>query len=144
VNTSKGRVVAGTALAAGAVWLAVSTSAFPAVAVSSTSPPASIDLQTQATLQAKGARVLVPVSFLCPGGAEASLSVSVTQRAGSAINTGYGESRVRCTGTTTTLQVPVTATDKPFKNGTAAATATLYAYYWNLNLEDNDVIEIKK
>jgi hypothetical protein len=144
VNKSKGRVVAGTALAAGAVWLAVSTSAFPAVAVSSTSPPASIDLQTQATLQAKGARVQVPVTFLCPGGADAYLSVSVTQRAGSVINTGYWQSQVRCTGTATTIQAPVTATNKPFKNGTAAATATLNAYYWNINLEDNDVIQIKK
>jgi hypothetical protein len=144
VNTSKGRVVAGTALAAGAVWLAVSTSAFPAVAVSSTSPPASLDLQTQATLQAKGARVLVPVTFACPGGADAYVSVSVTQRAGSVINTGSWQSQVRCTGTATTLQAPVTATNKPFKNGTAAATATLYAYYWNINLEDNDIIQIKK
>ena len=144
MNKPKGRIAASTALAAGAVWLAISTSAFPAVAVSSTSPPASIDLQTQATLQAKGARVLVPVTFLCPGGADAYVSVSVTQRAGSVINAGYWESNVECTGKATTIQAPVTATDKPFKNGTAAATATLSDYDWNINLEDNDVIQIKK
>ena len=43
MNKSKVRVVAATVLASGAVWLAVSTPAFPSVFVSSASPPAIID-----------------------------------------------------------------------------------------------------
>jgi hypothetical protein len=142
VNKNKGRVVAATVLASGAVWLAVSTSAFPAVAVGSASPPASIDLQTQAALQAKGARVLVPVAARCSGGAQALVGVRVNQRAGSVINAGYGESPIICNGSLQTIQVPVDAS-KPYKNGTAAATARLYPYSGGI-LEDYDVIQIKK
>jgi hypothetical protein len=145
VNKGKLRVVAGTVLASGAVFLAVSTPAFPSVFVRSASPPASIDLQTQATLQAKGASVLVSVTILCPEGSARDVSVSVNQRAGSVITAGYGHSSVPCNGEPQTIQVPVNAEpgNRPFKNGPAAATATLYDY-WNMNLEDNDVIQIKK
>jgi hypothetical protein len=145
VNKSKGRVVAGTVLASTAVWLAVSAPAFPSpVFVRSASPPASIDLQTQATLQAKGARVLVSVTILCPEDTGADVYVSVRQRAGSVINAGDGDAGFICTGDAQTIQVPVDAyiEGKPFKNGAAAATAQLYSGY--INLEDNDVIQIKK
>jgi len=145
VNKSKGRVVTGTVLASAAVWLAVTAPAFPSpVFVRSASPPASIDLQTQATLQAKGARVLVSVTILCPEGAEADVYVSVRQRAGSVIMAGDGNAGFTCTVEAQTILVPVDAFtgSKPFKSGAAAATAQLY--YWNVNLEDSDVIQIRK
>lgn len=141
MDKSKVRVLAGTALASGAAWLAVSTPVFPAVFVSSASPPASIDLQTQATLQARGARVLVPVTVLCSG-PDAQVHVSVSQRAGSVIISGYGHLSVQCKGVSTTVAVPVDASSRPFKNGPAAATADLYT--WNIDLQDNDIIQIKK
>lgn len=144
MNKSKVRVVAGTVLATGAVWLAVSTPAFTSVLARSASPPASIDLQTKATLQAKGALVLVSVTILCPEGADASVSVSVNQRAGSVITAGYGYSSGECSVEPQTIQVPVYAEpgSRPFKNGTAAASAWLYVD--DMSLPDNDVIQIKK
>jgi hypothetical protein len=149
VKKIKLRLVAGTALASGAAWLALGTPAFPSVYVSSASPPASVDLQTQATLQAKGARITVPVTFLCPGDAnEATLYVSVSQRSGSVINAGSWSHSVSCTGKEVLVKVPVTADYKPFKKGTAAATAELDAYRWdwptwNIHLDDNEIIQIK-
>ena len=142
MKMSKVRVVVGTVLASGAVWLAVGTPAFPSVFVSSASPPASIDLQTQAALQARGARVLVPVAARCSGGAQAFVGVWVNQRAGSVINSGSGEAPIICNGQAQIIQVPVDAS-KPFKNGTAAATARLYPYSGGV-LRDDDVIQIKK
>lgn len=149
MKMSRGRVIVGTALASGAAWLVISTPAFPSVFVSSTSPPASIDLQLQADLQAKGARISLPVTYSCPGDTTyASITVQVTQRAGSVITAASWNDSVRCSGSLTTLTVSLDANSKPFKKGTAAATAELNVYRegpsgWNFHLTDDEVIRIK-
>jgi hypothetical protein len=151
MRKSRFRAVASATLAAGTAVLVLSTPAFPSVFVSSVSPPASLDLQPQATLLAKGARIQVPVTYLCPGDADvAYLAVSVTQRAGPVITSGYWEREVECTGIPTDVMalVDADAGSRAFKRGAAAATARLTAYRWmwpswEIGLEDNEVIRIR-
>lgn len=149
MSMNRVRVGAAAALASGAVWLAISTPAYPSVFVASASPPASIDLPTQATLLAKGARVAVPVTYNCPGDTQfASIFVRVTQRFGSSITSADWNSEVTCNGEDTYLEVQMDAASRPFKKGIAAGTARLYLYKqgpwgWDIELVDSDVLRIK-
>lgn len=102
-------------------------------AVGQISPPAvvSINVGDTATLVERGAAILVPVQVRCPAGAEfASLSVNVTQRAGSRIASGFGSTNdFVCTGATQTVNVLVTAQNQAFKKGGAVAQASLFVCF---------------
>ncbi len=113
------------AIAVGA-GLALGVPALPAVG--QISPPSimSVRLGGQATLVAKGAALSVPVQVRCPASSPfQSLSVQVTQRAGSKIANGYGGTNdFACTGATQTVTVVVQAQSIPFKKGPAAGQAS--------------------
>lgn len=103
-----------------------------------------VELGDRATLLAKGAGVVVPVEVTCEGQVPpppppfpfpfppfppfpSSVSVQLTQRSGNSIAQGSGGANVVCDGTTQTVNVQLTAQGAPFKNGTALATATVFA-----------------
>lgn len=101
-----------------------------------------VELGDTATLVAKGAAVLVPVEVTCSAGElpppppfpfppfppfPSSVSVQLTQRSGNSIAQGTGGTNVVCDGTTQTVNVQLIAQGAPFKNGTALATASVFA-----------------
>jgi hypothetical protein len=115
------------ALAAGTA-LAVLGPASPAVGFFS--PPLLLDVQIQptATHIAKGAAVETRLEVTCAGATEAFVNVSLVQRAGSEIASGYGYTQVGCTSQRQTVIVLVTADPgKAFKKGTAVADASISA-----------------
>ena len=116
------------AVAVGA-GLAFSMGVMPAVG--QISPPSVFTLRigNDATLVARGASIIVPVSVRCPADSPfQSVSVQVTQRAGSKIASGYGgTSDFACNGATQTVNVQVNAQGMAFKRGTASAQASMYA-----------------
>jgi hypothetical protein len=117
--------VAAAAIATGGV-VAAFNPALPAVAFFS--PPLFLDIQVQspATLLARGAALSVPVEVTCNSG-QASVDVSVTQRVGSEIAHGSGFTNVGCTGQRQQILVTVTAAQgKAFRKGTATATGTIF------------------
>ena len=95
-----------------------------------------VELADTGTLVAKGAGALVPVTVTCepstfppfpfPGPGGSSVSVSLTQRSGNRVAQGFGGTSVTCDGTTQTVNVLLTASQAPFKQGTALATATMF------------------
>ena len=118
-------------------------------AVGQVSPPAvfSVEVGDEATLVARGAAVLVPVEIRCPAGATGSLSVEVTQRAGSRIASGFGStSDFVCTGATQTVEVLVTAQGQAFKKGPAVAEASLFvcSNFFCQFVSDTENIEIAR
>jgi hypothetical protein len=115
------------AIAVGAGLVAI-VPAMPAVGQFSPPTVISVEVQDEATLVARGAAVLVPVEVICPAGSTfRSLSVQVTQRAGSRIASGFGgTSDFACTGTTQVVEVLVPAQDQAFKRGQAVAEASLF------------------
>jgi hypothetical protein len=108
-------------------------------AVGQTSQPIQLAIQVDspATLVAKGAGVDVLVTVECSGTTTpAGVSVSLTERAGSFIAVGSGQTAVGCTNTSQTVLVRVTAqaggfgtltAGKAFKRGTAIANANINA-----------------
>ena len=88
-----------------------------------------VDLGTTATLWAKGAAVLVPVTVTCGDTTFPSTSVAmvtVSERSSKRIADGNGSASVTCDGTPHTVEVLVKAADVPFKPGTALATASVF------------------
>ena len=135
------------AIAVGA-GLAFGIPALPAVG--QVSPPSviSVEVGDQATLVARGAAVLVPVEVRCPADSPFhSLSVQVTQRAGSKIAYGFGStSDFACTGATQVVNVLVTAQSMAFKKGPAAAQASLFACseFGCQSVSDTETIDIAR
>jgi hypothetical protein len=115
------------AIAAGA-GLAFAVPALPAVGQFSPPATVSVEVQDEATLVARGAAVLVPVEITCPVGSNfRSVSVQVTQRAGSGIASGSsGTGDFTCTGSTQVVEVLVPAQGQAFKKGEAVAQASLF------------------
>jgi len=108
--------------------LAILGPASPAVGFFS--PPLLLDVRIQptATLVARGAAVDAGVEVTCAGASNAYLSVSIVQRVGSEVATGYGSTQVGCTNQRQTVLVRVMASQgKAFKKGTAAADAQISA-----------------
>ncbi|MCA2212016.1 hypothetical protein [Jidongwangia harbinensis] len=91
-------------------------------------PAITADL-TSATLVARGAAVDVTATVVCPVGTFDFLSLTLTQRSGSAVAAGGGSVPIGCTGEpqTVTLRAPAQAGGPPFRNGVALATGELYA-----------------
>lgn len=83
-------------------------------------------VDSPAKVEVNGARVRVPVTVSCTAGETAFISVGLTQRVGNGIANGYGyANNVSCTGSSQTVEVFVTANNKPFKKGQAAASFDL-------------------
>lgn len=111
-------LVAGTALA-------ILGPASPAVGFFS--PPLLLDVQVQPTAQlvARGAAVETRIEVTCAGADYAYLTVSVTQRAGSEIASGYVSRSIGCYQQQTLLVVVPADSGKAFKKGTAFADAQI-------------------
>lgn len=112
----------------GGAAVATVGSAGPALAFFSPPLLLEIHVNSPATLVAKGAGVDVSVQFECSGASTAFVNVNLTERAGSAIASGYGSTEVGCTNTSQTVLVLVTAQPgKAFKKGTAVANGSISA-----------------
>ncbi|MGB8381479.1 MAG: hypothetical protein WCG47_09545 [Dermatophilaceae bacterium] len=127
MHTTKTKVAVIGAALAGAVAVALSTTS-PALAFSSGGLYLDVTIaQSPATLVTRGAAIDVPVRIDCtatePG---AFVSVSVTQRVGSQIATGYGSALVECTDSGQVKPIRVTANaGKAFAKHDAVATADI-------------------
>jgi hypothetical protein len=105
------------------------------------SPPLLLEIHVNspATLVAKGASADVNVQIECAGARTASVDVSLTQRAGSEIATGFGSTEIGCTNANQTIHVLVTAQPgKAFKKGTAVANGFISACTPNFSVCGNE------
>ncbi|ANZ41111.1 hypothetical protein BBK82_39135 [Lentzea guizhouensis] len=100
---------------------------------------ASVALQPQGRLEARGAAVTAPISVMCQNGATGTLWVQVTQnvRGELAIGDKYVPS-VPCTGNYERVNVTVVSRTKAFRAGVAFTTASLNVY---LPPSDSAVVE---
>jgi hypothetical protein len=114
------------AILAGAL-LALFATAGPAVAFFSGGLFLDVQVESPATLVARGAAVDVQLEVTCNAIGTAYVNVSVTQKAGSGVAQGYGFTEVGCTGSgqQITIRVQATGDGKAFKQGTAVATAQI-------------------
>jgi hypothetical protein len=131
--------LAGLTVAGGAAAAALLGPAGQAVGQSSQPVEVSIQVNSPGTLVARGAGVNVPVTITCsgPSGTVAFGSMNLTERAGSEVAVGLGQSPgVACTGIAQTVTILVTPTfggfpsvtaGKAFKRGTAIAQANVGA-----------------
>jgi hypothetical protein len=88
------------------------------------SPPLllQIHVNSPATLVAKGAGADVTLQIECAGARTAFVDVSLTERSGSQIASGFGSTQVGCTNQNQTVLVHVTAQPgRVFKKGTGIA-----------------------
>jgi hypothetical protein len=121
----RARTAAVVAIAAGALI----ASTLPVTAdVADDSPPlGAIRVESTATLQARGAAVTVSVLVVCPAGLNrVFLNTSVTQRVGGAIANGSGSLEFICSGTLQDFNITVTASNEPFRQGVAIASAQIF------------------
>jgi hypothetical protein len=119
--------LAGLAIAGGAAAAAVGP-AGPALGFFSPPLLLEIHVNSPATLVAKGASADVSVQIECAGARTAFVDVSLTERAGSEIASGFGSTEVGCTNANQTVHVIVTAqAGKAFKKGTAVADGVISA-----------------
>jgi hypothetical protein len=145
----KGRLpaLATAAIGVGAA-LAFAVPAGAAVSVQSQSPPvqAAASLGRKATLDANGAVVFPSVKLLCPAGAFASLSVTVTENVGGRIAKGSGfRDNITCTGRQQSFRVAVTPDQRPFRKGVAFGQLVAFVCappQCNTNLRDEHNIQI--
>jgi hypothetical protein len=129
-----GLVVAAGAVAAallGPAGLAVGQSSPPTVGAGSAPIQAQIQVNSPATLVAKGAGVNVSVTASCSGQLvdSAQVSVGLTESVKGDIASGFGAASIDCTGASQTLTVEVVAElpGKAFKKGSAIATGSIDA-----------------
>jgi hypothetical protein len=110
-----------------------------AVPASAARVEASVALQQQGRLEARGAAVTVPMRLMCQNGASGSLWVQVTQnvRGELAVGDKYTPS-VPCTGEFHKVEVTVVSRTKAFRQGVAFTSATLNVY---LPPDNSSVVE---
>lgn len=117
--------MAGAALLAGG-GLAAGLPAMAAVGQSS--PPSSpVVLGKTAQLQYRGV-VAVPYAYVaCTPGDYAYLSISLTERTGKTVTSGYGSQQINCSGQIQTIRIPVTppSGSHVFVKGTGVGQAQL-------------------
>jgi hypothetical protein len=105
-----------------------------------------VQVESPATLVAKGAAVQVPLEVTCNATGTAFVQVTVTQKAGSGVAQGSGSTSVGCTGSGEQITVLVRATGaKAFKKGDAVATAEIFGCN-NVTCgseTDSEVIQLK-
>jgi hypothetical protein len=114
---------------------AISTFVVAAAAIVATALPAaaqveaSVAVQPQGRLEARGAAVTVPLRVMCQNGASGSLWVQVTQnvRGELAIGEKY-TGNVPCTGSSQRIDVTVVSRTKAFRQGVAFTSASLNVY----------------
>lgn len=111
-------------------------------AVSFLSPPQTWDVEVQspALLQAKGAAVTVVVNVTCPGGAFATVDLTLSQRSGSTTTSASRSADVRCTGQTQQVSMSVLSPSdsRVFKKGPAFADAVLFGCAYTCGVMDTD------
>ncbi|HUQ59904.1 hypothetical protein [Lentzea sp.] len=109
--------------------LAAAATMVVAVPASAAQVEASVALQPQGRLEARGAAVTVPMRLMCQNGASGSLWVQVTQnvRGELAVGDKYTPS-VPCTGEFHKVEVTVVSRTKAFRQGVAFTSATLNVY----------------
>lgn len=122
-------------------------------AVGQSSPPIQEQLQVNspATLAAKGAGVDVSVTASCSGQLveSGSISVGLTEAVGKNLATGFGSTVIDCTGTTQTLEVVVVAgSGRAFAKGPATVNASIFACavqgFPCASQQDQPIIKIRK
>jgi hypothetical protein len=96
--------LAGLAIAGGAAVAALAP-ASPALGFFSPPLLLEIHVNSPATLVAKGASADVNLQIECAGARTAFVSVSLTERAGSQIATGFGSTQIGCTNANQTVHV---------------------------------------
>jgi hypothetical protein len=130
--------------------LALFATVGPAVAFFSGGLFLDVQVESPATLVARGAAVDVPLEVTCnarPG--TSFVQVTVTQKSGSGVAQGTGSTSVGCTGSGQQIIVRVAASGgKTFKQGTAVADAEIFGCNQNFsvcgNETDSEVITIQK
>jgi hypothetical protein len=107
--------------------LATAILSIPTLAIAQ--PTGTVEIEDMASLLARGAAVLVSAEVTCdPTTTSKSLSVQLTQRAGNRIVQGFNSTDAFvCDGTPQTVEVAVSAQNRPFRKGAAVAQATLFA-----------------
>jgi len=131
----------GVVVTGGAAATAVLGPAGAAVGQASQPVQVQIQVDSSATLVAKGAGANVLVTASCSGtaGNSGQVFVSLSERVGGAITLGFGQTIFECTGASQQVQVLVTAGatgpagpgfpqgDLAFKKGTAVANSQVFA-----------------
>jgi hypothetical protein len=85
-----------------------------------------VTVQSPASITAKGAGLVVPLSVTCTG-SFADLNVQVTERVGSVVTQGSGYASVPCVGGIQQMKLTVTpAGGKAFKKGSAVVQAQIF------------------
>ena len=135
------------AILAGAV-LALSVTSGPAVAFFSGGLFLDVQVNSPATLVARGATVDVPLEVTCNAPDGAFVFVTVTQRSGSGVAAGSTSTSVGCTGSGQQILVRVSPTSggKTFKQGTAVVTAQAFACRANVcgSETDSETVTIQR
>lgn len=116
----------GLAVTAGAAVAALVGPAGPALGFFSPPLLLEIHVNTPATLVAKGAAADVSIQIQCAGARTAFVDVNLTERAGSAIASGFGSTEIACTNQTVHLIVTAQS-GKAFKKGIAFASGFISA-----------------
>ena len=106
---------------------------------------ATVEVQEAGELLGRGAGVVVTTEVSCtpspfppvpiPLPSRFMVTVSLTQRAGNSLVDGGATASAACDGTSHTIELVVTAHDRPYKQREALAIATLFS--------DTDVAEIR-
>jgi hypothetical protein len=126
--------------------LALFATSGPAVAFFSGGLFLDVQVESPATLVARGAAVQVPLEVTCNATGTVDVFVTVTQKSGSGVAQGFGSTSVGCTGSGEQITVLVRATGaKTFKKGDAVATAEIFGCN-NITCgseTDNEVIQLK-
>jgi len=145
---TKLRVKVATAIAAMLLGglLALFATSGPAVAFFSGGLFLDVQVQSPATLVAKGAAVQVPLEVTCNATGTVFVEVTLTQKSGSGVAEGSGSTSVGCTGSGEQITVLVRATGaKTFKKGDAVATAEVFGCNRTTcgSETDSEVIQLK-
>jgi hypothetical protein len=113
-------------LAAGS--FAVLAPAGPAVAFSSGGLFLDVQVEEPAHLVARGAAVDVPLEITCNASGQVDVFVTVTQRVGKGVASGYGFATFACTGSgqDVTVRVKADPAGKAFVRGTAVIEAEIF------------------
>jgi hypothetical protein len=121
-------ILLGTALAAAIPLMPAVGEKSPPQSPPQSPPVPVVKIGSRATLEARGAAIIVPVRVTCGPGATKPgfLVVHVSQRVGNQIAVGSGTlSNVSCDGALHRVRVPTLALNRPFRRGAAFAVTNL-------------------
>ena len=141
------RVAAAVVAVIAGLVLALTATSGPAVAFFSGGLFLDVQVQSPARLVARGAAVDVTLEVTCNSPFGADVLVTVTQRSGSGTAQGFGSDNVGCTGSGEQVVIRAQAFGgKPFKQGTAVASAEIFGCNNVIcgSETDSEVIEIRR